>query len=360
MPSDNKIVVASAGSRKTTYIVESALSIQADQSVLILAYTNNTLSQIRKYIIDRAGYVPPNITIQSWHSFLFSEGVKPYQNSVYSEKRIEQIFYPKDTGKFMQSLRYIPKTNINKYFLFDSKLIISERLSEFVMLCESKSEGLVFRRLESIYDVIFIDESQDLAGYDYEIVDAFLKSTINTVLVGDCRQATYFTNNSSKYRKYKGSNIIELFRKWENDGLCELIEKNECYRSNQYICDFGDRLYPELISTKSVGVEPTAHDGIFFITEAHVKDYINDFEPKILRDSVKTDTLGLAANNFGAVKGLTFNRVLIFPNGPIRKYLKDGVQEQLASITKAKFYVGITRARNSVAIVFEDKTFLDA
>ncbi len=187
------------------------------------------------------------------------------------------------------------------------------------MLCESKSEGLVFRRLESIYDVIFIDESQDLAGYDYEIVEVFLKSTINTVLVGDCRQATYFTNNSSKYRKYKGSNIIELFKKWENEGLCELIEKNECYRSNQYICDFGDRLYPELSSTKSVGVETTVHDGIFFSTEAQVKNYINDLEPKILRDSVRTDTLGLAANNFGAVKGLTFNRVLIFPNGPIRK-----------------------------------------
>ena len=62
MPSDNKIVVASAGSRKTTYIVESALSVPTDQSVLILAYTNNTLSQIRRYVIDRDGFVPHNDT----------------------------------------------------------------------------------------------------------------------------------------------------------------------------------------------------------------------------------------------------------------------------------------------------------
>jgi DNA helicase-2/ATP-dependent DNA helicase PcrA len=266
MPSDNKIVVASAGSRKTTYIVESALSITTDQPVLILAYTNNTLSQIRKYIIDRAGYVPPNITIQSWHSFLFSECIKPYQNSAYNKHRIEQIFYPPDIGTFKRSRRFIKKEDTEKYFLVNSKNIIAEHLSEFALICNANSGGLVFNRLENIYQQVFIDESQDLAGYDFHIVESFLESRIKTTLVGDCRQATYFTNNSSKNKKFKGSNIIDLFNQWNADGLCEKEEKNECYRSNQAICDFGDSLYPELTSTQSVGVEETQHDGILILS----------------------------------------------------------------------------------------------
>jgi DNA helicase-2/ATP-dependent DNA helicase PcrA len=140
--------------------------------------------------------------------------------------------------------------------------------------------------------------------------------------------------------------------------LCEKEEKNECYRSNQAICDFGDSLYPELTSTQSVGVEETQHDGIFIIKANEVEQYIKDHNPVVLRDTVRTNTNGIPANNFGAVKGLTFDRVLIFPNGPIEKYLIDGHHEKLAPITKARFYVGITRARNSVAIVFEGESFL--
>jgi len=357
MPSNNKIIVASAGSRKTTYIVESALEVPNDQSVLILAYTNNTLRQIRRYIIGRSGFIPSNITIQSWHSFLFSECIKPYQNSAYNKYRIENIFYPNDIGKFKGSRRFLKKSNIEKYFFADSKYIIAEHLSEFSLMCNENSEGLVFNRLEKIYQAVFIDESQDLAGYDFQVIESFLKSNIKITLVGDCRQATYFTNNSSKNKKFKGNNIIDLFKQWESDSLCVIEEKNDCYRSNQYICDFSDRLYPDLTPTKSKDVEETDHDGIFIIKESNVPSYLETYKPTILRESIKTDTLGYSACNFGAVKGLTFNRILIFPNGPVKKYLKDGKQENIAPITKAKFYVGITRARNSVAIVYNENPF---
>ena len=82
-----------------------------------------------------------------------------------------------------------------------------------------------------------------------------------------------------------------------------------------------------------------------------MEGYIKEYNPIILRDTKRTETLGYPAINFGSSKGLTFDRVLIFPNGPIQKFLKDGKEENLAPITKAKFYVGITRARYSVAFV---------
>ena len=56
--------------------------------------------------------------------------------------------------------------------------------------------------------------------------------------------------------------------------------------------------------------------------------------------------------NFGEAKGLTFDRVLIFPHGGGKKWLSTG---KLTHIEKsaAKMYVGTTRARFSVAFVFE-------
>ncbi len=351
MPSvNNQIVVASAGSRKTTYVVEHALE-NNDKKILILAYTNNTLDQIRSYIKDRVGVVPTNIRVQSWHSFLLNEFIKPYQNCIYSNRRIESIFYPTNSGAFMRSRRFIPKKNIAGHYLFDSKYIVADHLSEFAFRCDEESEGLVIDRLSDMYDLILIDESQDLAGYDFQVVESLLESNIGITLVGDNRQATYFTNNSSKNRKFKGSNIISLFKYWEGEGLCEIHEKNHCYRSNQIICDFADGLYPELPKTESKDVSETGHDGIFLIQAESVEEYVKDYTPTILRDTRKTNTLGMPAFNFGESKGKTFGRVLIFPNNPIKTYLKDGDESKLAPTTKSKFYVGITRAQHSVVIV---------
>jgi DNA helicase-2/ATP-dependent DNA helicase PcrA len=56
--------------------------------------------------------------------------------------------------------------------------------------------------------------------------------------------------------------------------------------------------------------------------------------------------------NYGASKGLTFDRTLVFPHGPLRKFLLTGDPKDARGI--AKIYVAITRARQSAAIVVEN------
>jgi len=130
----NKIIVASAGSRKTTYIVKEALSNPTD-NILILTYTIDNINQIRNYITRENGYIPTNITILSWFSFLLQECVRPYQNFVYSDKRIETVYFPPDIGKFKADRRFIKKENVKSYFLVGGKYIINEHISEFSCLC---------------------------------------------------------------------------------------------------------------------------------------------------------------------------------------------------------------------------------
>jgi len=52
--------------------------------------------------------------------------------------------------------------------------------------------------------------------------------------------------------------------------------------------------------------------------------------------------------NFGESKGATFDRVVIFPHGLAKQWLATG-NFSLVSRSASKLYVGVTRARFSVA-----------
>ncbi|MBI5418386.1 UvrD-helicase domain-containing protein [Candidatus Poribacteria bacterium] len=82
-----------------------------------------------------------------------------------------------------------------------------------VFNCNKKTNGKVIDRLSRIYTYIFIDEVQDLAGYDLELLNLFFKCNSATLLVGDLRQGTYSTNSTSKNKKYKKSKIVGFFEK---------------------------------------------------------------------------------------------------------------------------------------------------
>lgn len=62
--------------------------------------------------------------------------------------------------------------------------------------------------------------------------------------------------------------------------------------------------------------------------------------------------MGLPAINYGFSKGLEFERVLIFPTGPIIRWLSSGDSSAI-SRSSAKLYVAITRASQSVAFVHD-------
>jgi DNA helicase-2/ATP-dependent DNA helicase PcrA len=53
--------------------------------------------------------------------------------------------------------------------------------------------------------------------------------------------------------------------------------------------------------------------------------------------------------NFGLAKGLTFDRVIIYPTDSIVDWIKGG--DDLKDTTRAKFYVALTRSRYSSFIV---------
>ena len=64
-----------------------------------------------------------------------------------------------------------------------------------------KVKIMLIERISTLFKHIFIDEVQDLAGFDLEIIKFLLKTDSEIKLFGDPRQVTYHTHFSSKYKK---------------------------------------------------------------------------------------------------------------------------------------------------------------
>ena len=134
--------------------------------------------------------------------------------------------------------------------------------------------------------------------------------------------------------------------------MCSIEHMNASRRCNCSICEFSNRLWPEMEAMTSLRNDVTDHDGVFLVAKNLVKEYIDRFKPQVLRHDRRAKKFGREALNFGLSKGLEFERVLIVPTGPIEEYLRRGA---LASVEKSrdKLHVAVTRAMHSVAFVFD-------
>lgn len=342
MASANEVVVAAAGSGKTTFLLERALSDPARRA-LIITYTNESLCEINSRLWESSKGRQTHVETMTIFEFLLRECIKPYQTYKTGIAQIRSVNF------ISERPRYAKKSNFEQFYLDSDDNVYRDAVSDLTCVLNTDSDGKVVARLEAIYDKILIDEMQDLAGWDLDFVKLLLQSSIEVVMVGDPRQSIYFTNQSAKNKNKKGASIVDWIDERVKAGECEKFEHTHSHRCVQAICDFADALFPDLPATESKNGNITGHDGVFLVNESDLDAYRETFEPQELRWDRRNRTAGAGARNFGQVKGLTFDRALIHPTGPITKYLESG--EALKDGSVSKFYVGVTRARQSVGIV---------
>lgn len=351
----NKLIVAAAGAGKTTFLVNEALKIK-NERVLITTYTQANEAEIKKKIVEVNQCIPPNVIVQTWFSFLLQHGVRPFQGGLF-EKEITGLILVNSQSGLKYYFKGIPiyfseEKEFERHYFTKENKIYSDKISKFVFRCNANSAGAVIERLSKIYSHIFIDEVQDLAGYDLELLKLLFKASSNTLLVGDPRQGTYSTNSSAKNKKFKKAAIINFF---EDDSLgidTDTTSLTTNYRCNEAICNLSNKLFTDLPPTTSGNTDTTTHDGVFLVREVDVDEYLKIYSPVQLRENVKTEVnANYRVMNFGESKGLSFDRVLIYPTNPIQKWLADNNSE-LAPISRSKLYVALTRARYSVGIIY--------
>ncbi len=258
--------------------------------------------------------------------------------------------------KYNHPIYFGEEKEFEKHYFSNGMKIYSDKLSKFVFRCNEKSNGFVIDRLSRIYSHIYIDEVQDLAGYDLELLKLLFNCNSAMLLVGDPRQGTYSTNSSAKNKQFKKAKVVNYFFQDKSiDIETDQTSLQTNYRCNKAICDLSNNLFPDFQGTTSGNATLTGHDGVFLVREQDAENYLEQYKPVQLRDSKRKEvSQNYRVMNFGESKGLSFDRVLIYPTKPFIDWLKNN-NSDLAETSRSKLYVAITRARNSVAIVVNEE-----
>jgi len=340
----NKCISAVAGSGKTRAIVDECYN-NPNCKILLTTYTDNNADALKEKIIEKFGTVPSRITIRPWFSFLLENWVRPYV--------VEFFTFPIGAHIGLhfvneRSMIYC-KRGSKQYFFDDNNDIYSDKLSDFGAYCDEKTDKKCIKRLEEIYDIVCIDEIQDISGHDLDILTSLFKSSIRVLVVGD-QQQRIFKTNPSTYHQKQCENIIEWI-KTEFSSSVELCYMNYCYRCSFPICQYVKELFSECQIT-SKNNNKSEHIGIFKIKKEELDNYVQTFNPLILGFNKKSNHGFDKYMNYGESKGLEEDHVLIIPTKDIRNYITNGKEIDSLS-TKRKFYVAITRARYSVAFLID-------
>lgn len=358
----NKIIIAAAGSGKTTYLVDEAAKVKGER-VLITTYTESNEAEIRQKFFELVGHVPPNIVIMTWFSFLIAHGVKPFQGGLFDFPVGGMILVSEQSGLRWRTQEgrpiYWGEGDFEKHYFDPSRQIYSDKLPKLVMRCNEKSGGAVVDRIARVFQHIFIDEVQDLAGYDLDIIGALARGPARMLMVGDPRQVTYLTHHERRHAKYADGGIVEFLRaELPRKVPVEIDETtlNRSHRNSASVCAISSSLFPALPASQACDCDSCRsaappHAGLFVVRTADRARYLAAVRPMQLRDKITSAGVDqrFPAMNFGHSKGRGFDHVLILPTEPMRKWLSNPAFD-LKPESRAKLYVALTRGRHSVAV----------
>lgn len=344
----NHLLLAVAGGRKTQSIVNACSDAPAERKILILGYTRASQDELEQRIKAAAPF-RRNVEICGWYTFLLRHFVRPYLPALYPGRRLAGFNFDGEPAAGMYA-KGAPR------FLDSEDRAFKLHLSKLALDVMGASEGGVVDRLQYIYDDIYIDEAQDLGGYDLDVLSALFASGINVHLVGDMRQALLSTNDRDRrYKKYRFGALIDWFRLQEQKKHLTIDERPQTYRSNQTIADFSDTIFEiahQYSPTESLSEESHDHDGLFTVPLARVGAYRDAYDPLCLRHSAASGKqLDLPFVTFGTAKGRTVEHVLIYPTTKITTFLTSGTA--LEGRAACALYIAVTRAKHSVAFILE-------
>lgn len=341
----NSLILAVAGGRKTQGLIEHCKALPVERKVAVITFTQTNQQEIRHRLSAQVGD-RHNLEVMGWYTFLLRHFAQPFLPFKFPKERVGGFDFDGFPHRMAKG---------KARFMSSGNQVYASELGRLAFELMQATQALL-HRLECLYDEILIDEVQDLSGYDWEIIRALLESKIDVRMVGDVRQAVLSTNpRGQKNKKYGYASSLEWFRKQEADGLLNINYVTTTYRCRPEIATFSDTIFNTSLGfpeTTSNNHDLLGHDGVFLVHSKHVDNYIEHFQPQCLRYSASSARkYNFPFMNFKASKGATFERVLIFPTKKIEDFIKKN--KELESSSAASFYVALTRAKQSLAIIID-------
>ena len=330
---DKQVIFAVAGSGKTTHIIN---ALNLDKRFLLITYTNNNVRNLRTGILKKFGYFPDNIKLYSYYSFLYGFCYKPF---LHSAMRTKGINYEQTPFKFA-------KKTERKYYIDNYDRLYSSRIAKLII--EQDAAKHVVERISKYFDFIFIDEIQDFAANDFNLLKEISKATLNQLYVGDFFQHTFDTGRDGNINSGLHDNFESYKLMFQQMGLnLDASTLSKSYRCSPTVCKF---------ITDNLKINIESHR-----TDTTVIKLINDSDeasaifnnPNIVKLFYKEHyKYNCFSRNWGYSKGEDkYYDVCTVINKTTMGYLQNNKLDQLAPTTKNKLYVALSRTKNNLYLI---------
>jgi superfamily I DNA/RNA helicase len=330
------VVFAVAGSGKTRMLIE---SLSLERRCLILTFTDNNLVNLRSRVMQKFGYIPHNIRLATYFSFLNSFCYRPLFAMAMKTKGFNWDAPPARTLKFSR--------DSVSYYVDGAQRIYYGRLALFLERRNAIPD--IVARLEKYFDSLLVDEVQDFAGHDFNFLSAVAAaSNVDVLLVGDFYQHTFDTSRDGATNKTLHDDYAKYRDRFRKIGI-EIDDESliKSHRCAPAICDFvKDQLGIEMQAQgdQEALVEMVSEQGRadeLFSDDATVKLFYSE--------SGKYRCHSL---NWGGSKGLEhFNDVCVVLPDNVAKAYEKGKLTTLVASTRNKLYVACTRAKRHLYLI---------
>ncbi|WP_175824221.1 UvrD-helicase domain-containing protein [Burkholderia sp. BCC0419] len=332
---DKTVIFAVAGSGKTYKIVE---KLDEVRRVLLVTYTEANRENLRTRIIQKFGYFPENIVLYTYFTFLHSFCYRPF---LLAEKRTKGVTFQRPPAKG-------PMFGVadDRRYMTSGRRLYHHRLAKYVEQTGTVKD--VIARIEKYFDAFFVDEVQDFAGHDFNLLMLLCHSDVECMFVGDFYQHTYDTSrdgnvNANLHVDYEAYKARFKAAKMEVD-LTSLMKSRRCSKS---VCDF--------ISAQ-IGIQIESHSDtitdVRLVEDRAVAQELYE-APNIvklfLQEHYKYDCY---SQNWGASKGLDhYGDVCVVLHPAALAAWRAGTLVALNPETRNKLYVACSRARGNLTFV---------
>lgn len=333
---DKSVVFAVAGSGKTTKIVQ---QLDEKRRYLLITYTDANRDNLRRKILERFGHFPTKIKLLSYFKFLHSFCYRPF---LRSEKNTSGLLFTLPPAKDR-----FPLTDDRRY-MSASRRLYSNRLAKFVE--QTGTVPPVIERLEKYFDAVYVDEVQDFAGHDFNLLLKLVPAKVEFLFVGDFHQHTYDTSRDGSINKSLHDDYKTYRGRFKTAGMrVDLESLKSSRRCSKNVCDF-------ITEKIGIAIDSTGEriSTVRFEDDQRAVEAIHADNATVKLFYKEHYKYGCYSENWGASKGLDhFNDVCVVLSAPNVKAWKSGTLSAINPETKNKLYVACSRARGDLTFVPE-------
>ena len=337
---DKKVIFAVAGSGKTTMIIA---GLDLERRFLLVTYTDANLATLRRKVFEKFGFIPANITLLTYFTFLYSFCYRPVLAMKMQTKGINFKSPPEATMKFPR--------HWDSFYIDPGHRLYHNRIAK---LLDTKGViGEVSKRIEKYFDVLCFDEVQDIGGHDFQLLEAICGCNMDLLFVGDFYQHTYTSSRDGPLNKGLHNDYEKYKKRFRKAGLVvDMTSLSKSHRCSASVTKF---------IREHIGIEIHSHtERATEVSHVTNQKEVDDHHAcattvkLFIQEHVK---FGCHSENWGGSKGQDHHSdvCVVMHQAAYKAYLAGGLRE-ISPLTRSKLYVACSRASGNLYLA-QDKLF---